>query len=113
MMPPRKAMSEPERIGAWMSASAEVRVKRGSTWMTVAPRSFASTTKRKATGWFSAMFEPITVMQSAFARSHRDMVAAPRPNVVPRLGTDEECQILAWFSMFTMPRPPPNSFLMR
>ena len=88
-------------------------MKRGSTWITVAPRCCASITKRKATGWFSAMLEPITTMQSAFARSHRAMVAAPRPNVVPRLGTDEECQIRAWFSMFTMPRPPPNSFLMR
>ena len=38
MMPPRNAMSVPERIGAWISASAEVRVKRGSTWITVAPR---------------------------------------------------------------------------
>ena len=34
MMPPRNAMSVPERIGAWMLASAEVRVKRGSTWIT-------------------------------------------------------------------------------
>ena len=106
-------MSDPERIGAWMSASAEVRVKRGSTWITVAPRVFASTTKRKAIGWFSAMLEPMTTMQSAFARSHRDIVAAPRPKVAPKLGTEEECHIRAWFSMLTMPRPPPNSFLMR
>ncbi len=34
-----------------MSATADVRVKRGSTWMIVAPRSFASMTKRNATGW--------------------------------------------------------------
>ncbi len=113
MIPPRNAMSVPERIGAWMSASADVRVNRGSTWITVAPRDFASVTKRKATGWFSAMFEPMTVITSLFARSQRAMVAAPRPNVVPRLGTEEECQILAWFSMFTMPRPPPNSFFIR
>ncbi len=66
MMPPRNAISDPDRIGAWMSASAEVRVKRGSTWITVAPFCFASVTKRKATGWFSAMLEPITTMQSAF-----------------------------------------------
>ena len=113
MMPPRNAMSVPERIGAWMLASAEVRVKRGSTWITVAPRCCASVTKRKATGWFSAMLEPMTVMTSAFARSHSAMVAAPRPKVVPRLGTEEECQMRAWFSMLTMPRPPPNSFLIR
>ncbi len=59
------------------------------------------------------MLEPITTMQSAFSRSHRAIVAAPRPKEVPKLGTEEECQILAWFSMLTMPRPPPNSFLMR
>ncbi len=106
-------MSLPERNGAWMSASAEVRVKRGSAWMTVAPRRCASTTKRNAMGWFSAMLEPITSTQSALARSHNAMVAAPRPKVVPKLGTDEECQIRAWFSMLTIPSPPPNSFLMR
>ncbi len=81
--------------------------------MIVAPRAFASVTKRKATGWFSAMFDPMTVITSALARSHRAIVAAPRPNVLPRLGTEEECQILAWFSMFTIPRPPPSSFLIR
>jgi hypothetical protein len=52
-------------------------------------------------------------MQSAFARSQRAMVAAPRPKDDPKLGTDEECQILAWFSMLTTPRPAPSSFLMR
>ncbi len=72
-------MSLPERIGAWMSASAEVRVKRGSMWMTLAPRRCASTTKRKAIGWFSAMLEPISITQSEFAMSHSAMVAAPRP----------------------------------
>ena len=79
MMPPRNAMSLPARIGAWMSAIAEVRVKRGSTWITVAPRRCASTTKRNATGWFSAMLEPMIRTQSDVSRSHRDMVAAPRP----------------------------------
>jgi hypothetical protein len=63
-------MSLPARIGAYMSDSADVRVKRGSAWMIVAPFSFACMTKRKATGWFSAMFEPMMTMQSAFARSH-------------------------------------------
>ena len=37
-------MSEPARSGTQRSAMADVRVKRGSTWMTVAPRSRASTT---------------------------------------------------------------------
>ena len=106
-------MSEPERMCAWMSDRADVRVKRGSMWITLAPRRWASTTKRNAIGWFSAMLEPITITQSLFSRSHRAMVAAPRPKVVPRLGTDEECQIRAWFSMETSPRPPPNNFLKR
>ncbi len=36
-MPPRKAISVPERRRAKISAFADVRVKRGSTWMNVAP----------------------------------------------------------------------------
>ena len=106
-------MSEPERSGACRSASAVVRVKRGSAWMMVAPRSLAWSTKRNAIGWFSAMLEPMTSTQSAFATSHTGSVAAPRPKEVPRLGTEEECQILAWFSTLTTPRPPVNSFLIR
>jgi hypothetical protein len=59
------------------------------------------------------MFEPMIITQSEFARSHWAVVAAPRPKLAPRLGTDEECQTLAWFSIHTMPRPPAQSFLMR
>jgi hypothetical protein len=51
--------------------------------------------------------------QSALARSHRAVVAVPRPKLVPRLGTDELCQTRAWFSIQTMPRPPPQIFLIR
>src|SRR6478736_4988830 len=36
MIPPRKVMSEPARSGTYRSASALVRVNRGSTWITVA-----------------------------------------------------------------------------
>ena len=43
-------MSVPGRMGTWMSATAEVRVKRGSTWMIVAPRSRASITHWNPTG---------------------------------------------------------------
>ena len=43
--PPKKAMSVPERIWAWMSALAEVRVKRGSTWMSLAPLPMAFVTQ--------------------------------------------------------------------
>jgi hypothetical protein len=41
------------------------------------------------------MLEPITTTQSAFARSQRAIVAAPRPKEVPKLGTEEECQMRA------------------
>ena len=69
MMPPRNTMSLPARSGTCTSATAEVRVNRGSMWMTVAPRAFASITHWKPTGWHSAMFEPWMTMQSAFCRS--------------------------------------------
>jgi hypothetical protein len=106
-------MSDPARTGAYTSQSAEVRVNRGSAWISVAPRSLACRAKRNAIGWFSAMFDPITTMQSLFARSHCGVLAAPRPNVAPKLGTEELCQTLAWFSIHTIPSPPPSSFLMR
>ncbi len=106
-------MSVPARIGACRSAMAEVRVKRGSTWMSFAPFACACRAKRKAMGWASAMLEPMTRMQSAWARSHCGMVAAPRPKDVPRLGTELAWQMRAWFSIPTMPRPPPKTFLIR
>ena len=40
-------MSAPARIGTCRSASALVRVNRGSTWITVAPRALASITHWK------------------------------------------------------------------
>ena len=87
-------MLVPERIGTWMSAAALVRVKRGSTWMSLAPRSLAFITHWKATGWFSAMFE-VAMMTSEFWMSIRLVVIAPRPNVVPKAGTVAECQTRA------------------
>ena len=105
-------MSLPARIGTCRSAIALVRVKRGSTWMTVAPRALASITHWKPTGWHSAMLEPWMTMQSAFARSCRNCVAPPRPNEVPRPGTVAVCQIRAWFSIWIAPTAV-NSFLMR
>lgn len=78
-----------------MSAIALVRVKRGSTWMSFAPFAFAAIGQRKATGWFSAMFEPMTMTQSESAMARGYMVAAPRPSRVPNPGTLELCQILA------------------
>ena len=105
-------MSVPTRSGTKVSASALVRVNLGSTWMTLAPRAFASTTHWKPTGWASAMFEPWMMMQSALARSCWNPVAPPRPKLVPRPGTVAECQIRAWFSICIAPIAV-KSFLMR
>ena len=105
-------MSLPARIGTCRSARALVRVKRGSTWITFAPRSRASTTHWNPTGWHSAMFEPMITMQSEFCRSCWKVVAPPLPNEVPRLGTVEECHMRAWFSIWTAPSAV-KSFLIR
>ena len=105
-------MSLPTRIGTNVSALALVLVKRGSTWMTRAPLALASITHWNPTGWHSAMFEPWMTMQSLFARSCWKVVAPPRPNDVPKLGTVEECHMRAWFSIWIAPIAV-KSFLMR
>jgi hypothetical protein len=105
-------MSVPARMGTCRSARALVRVKRGSTWITLAPRCLASTTHWNATGWHSAMFDPWMRMQSELARSPGKVVAPPRPNEVPKLGTVLECHMRAWFSIWIAPSAV-NSFLMR
>jgi len=81
-----------------MSATEEVRVKRGSTWMMVAPRSFAFMTHFIAITWFSAALEPAMRKTFAFWRSSQWLVIAPRPNEAPRLGTVGLCQSRAWCS---------------
>jgi hypothetical protein len=100
------------RICTWVVAQAEVRVKRGSTWMILAPLSRAFMGKRKPTGCASAMFEPMMRMQSLYCRSSWKVVAAPRPYVVLKLGTEALCHIRAWFSMEVMPSVL-RSFLIR
>ena len=67
--PPRKAMSLPARICTWMSASALVREKWGSTWMILAPRSRAFITQRDATGWASMSDDPWIQTTSEFWKS--------------------------------------------
>ena len=105
-------MSVPARNGTHMSDIAEVRLNRGSTWMILAPRSRASMTHWKPTGWFSAMDDPMIRIASAFERSCCAVVAPPRPNDVPRPGTVELCHMRAWLLRQTIPRPAVNSFLM-
>ena len=113
MSPARKARSVPGRIATWTSAAAEVRVKRGSTWTMVAPRSRATRGQWKPTGCDSAMFDPMTSTQSLFAMSRGGLVAAPNPNEVPRPDTVELCQSRAWFSVPSTPSPPVKSFFAR
>jgi hypothetical protein len=55
---------------------------------------------------------PMMRMQSEFWRSSWKEVAAPRPKVALKLGTEALCHMRAWFSIATMPRPL-NSFLIR
>ena len=105
-------MSAPARIGTCRFATALVRLNRGSTWMILAPRFLASITHWNPTGWASAMFEPSIRMQSALARSCWKAVAPPRPKLVPRPGTVEECHMRAWFSIWIAPSAV-NSFLIR
>ena len=89
-----------------MFAIAEVRVKRGSAWMTVqgcCSRVLAWITQRNATGWHSAMLEPMMRILSAWRMSIANVVAPPRPYEVPRPGTVALCHIRAWFSIGTTP----------
>src|SRR5207247_4293324 len=76
-------MLVPLRSGTWMSAAALVRVKRGSTWMNLAPRSLAFITHWQPTGWFAAMLE-VAMMTSEFWMSIRFVVIAPPPECGPQ-----------------------------
>jgi hypothetical protein len=73
--------------------------------MILAPLALAYITQRKAMGWHSAMFNPMIITASACCMSIAKVVAPPRPIVMPKPGTVEECQMRAWFSIATTPRP--------
>src|SRR6202022_3609235 len=97
-----------------MSATAEVRVKRGSAWMILAPppepgprlgSSLALTNHWKPTGCASAGLAPLIRMRSAFLMSRQWLVMAPLPNVAAKLTTVGPCQTLACCSRCTTPRP--------
>ncbi len=90
----------PERIGTNTSAIADVRVKRGSTWMIRVPRSSRPTWAHfHPHGWFSAGLAPMTRMQSLFLKSRQWFVIAPRPKLAAKLATVGPCQTLACCSM--------------
>ena len=107
-------MSVPARIWTKRSATAAVRLKRGSTHTSFALRfRFASMTKRNPTGWFSAGLPPMASMTSALRMSVHPLVIAPRPNVAAKLATVGPCHIRACCSIGTMPRPARNAFTRR
>ena len=90
-------MSAPGRICICRSATADVRVKRGSMVRSFAPRlSRASSAHLKPHGWFSAGLAPMTSTTSAFLMSFQWLVIAPRPNVAARLATVGLCHMRAW-----------------
>src|SRR5262245_23014966 len=106
MIPPRNAMSVPTRTGAYVSATAAERVKRGSTTISFAFLCcIASVTHLKPQGWASAALPPMIRTRSAFLISTQLLVIAPLPNVGPRLDTVGACHIRAWVSKATIPRP--------
>src|SRR5215471_4886250 len=91
-------------MGEYTSATAPVRVNRGSTTTNLALRVFlASMNHLKPTGWFSAGLPPIAKITSAFLISTQPLVIAPRPNVAAKLATVGPCQTLAWLSRYGTP----------
>ena len=97
-------MSVPGRSWAKWSATAAVRVKRGST--TTSRALFlilASMTHLKPQGWASAGLPPITITTLAFLMSTQWLVIAPRPNEGARPATVGPCQTRAWLSRAVIP----------
>ena len=89
-------MSDPGRICRCSSATAEVRVNRGSIVTSLALfSSRASSAHLKPQGWFSAGLAPITRTTSVFLMSFQWLVIAPRPNVAARLATVGLCHMRA------------------
>src|SRR3984893_17001166 len=98
-------MSDPGRIGAYISATEAVRVNRVSTTTSLASFSiFASITHLKPHGCASAALPPMTRTTLAFLMSCHVLVIAPRPNVGARLATVGPCQTRAWLSKTSIPK---------
>src|SRR6267378_2264883 len=78
-------MSVPARIWQKRSATADVRVKRGSTEIIFAFRArFASMGHLNPQGWFSAGLPPMMSIMSVFFMSTQPLVIAPRSQVWDR-----------------------------
>ena len=78
-------------------------MKRGSTWMTSRPFSWALRIHLNAIGWFSATLLPSIRIALQCCMSTQWFVIAPRPNVAPRPGTVGLCQSRAWCSTKGIP----------
>ena len=97
-------MSVPTRMGAYTSATAAERVKRGSTTTSLALRfCMASVTHLKPQGCASAALPPMMRTRSVLAMSFHELVIAPLPKVGPRLDTVGACHIRACVSRVTIP----------
>src|ERR671931_225290 len=74
--PKRNATSEPERWRTYRSAFAAVRVKRGSTTITLQPFSLACSVCSIDTGCASQAFEPRNISDLEFCSSLYELVTA-------------------------------------
>ena len=98
-MPLAKATLVPGLSLRWMSACAASLMSRGSTTMSLQPRSTAARTCMPSTGWASSGLEPTSRMQSALpVMSSMVFVIAPEPSVVARPATVGACQTRAQLS---------------
>ena len=91
-------------MGAYRSATAALRLKRGSTTITVALfLILASITHLNPTGCASAALPPIISTTLAFLISTQLLVIAPRPKVGASADTVGPWQRRAWQSIDTIP----------
>jgi hypothetical protein len=109
MRAPSSTISLPARIGTWVSERAEVRVNRGSTWITFAPRSRALNDEPEADRVVLRMLAPMITTQSLSARFWRKVVA-PRGRVGRPDRARRACHIRAWVLDADDTEPAVNSF---
>ena len=73
-----------------MSATAAVSVRRGSTTISVAPRSCAARMRPHRIGWHAEAFDPSSRMQSVSSRSAYAGGGPSAPNVASYAATAED-----------------------
>ena len=97
-------MSAPERMRTYWSALAAVRVKRGSTTITLQPFSLACRVCNTLTGCASAALEPMYIAALLLRMSLYELVIAPYPHVFATPATVVEWHIRAWWSVLLDPQ---------